>query len=520
MSKVLLIVPPFSTPFAPPLGVAVLKGFLQSKGHNVKCVNLNVNHKLWNMHHEYFHLIDQASERHLNGYSLYWNIINPHLLAYVNDSSKEECLEILHVLFKRYSMENATGIMEKLVELVENYFETLEKILLEKCQIGEYSYIGTSTYTTSLASSLFIHKITKKYYPETITMIGGGVFTDDLSMGTENMETLVSEYDYVDKIVVGEGELLLLKTLENEFADQKVISLKDIDNETFEMNESKLPDFSDFDIDRYYHLTIEGARSCPYTCKFCSEKMQWGPFRKKEAAFLAKQMISLKNRYDKQTFFMGDAIMNFYIEDLTRELFKQNAEILFDGYLRAEPEVMIRDNTKYWSEAGLYRVRLGMESASPKVLKMMNKGITPENMSECLKSLSSAGIRTTTYWVIGFPGETEEDFQQTLDFIRENHKYIYELEAHPYYYFPNGQRISSDYDYECIYPQDIISKIKFKTYDIVNASPSRDERLERLKRVSDLSSELGIINIYSMMDMYEAEDRWISLYPSARVIYD
>ncbi len=518
MSKVLLTVPPFSTPFSPPLGISVLKSYLEKEGHLVKCFNFNTQIKLWNMHHNYFGIIDKVNRRHLNGYSLYWNILNQHLLAYINGASQKECYQLLKTLLEVYEIKQT--VIDDLIQLVQSYFAILEKTVLEEVQINQYEYVGTSTYTTSLASSLFVHKIVKNNFPSVTTIMGGGVFTDDLAVGTENLQILLDCYGYVDKVIIGEGELLLAKFLAGEFPDKRMLYLKDIDEKVLDLNQSTTPDFSDFNIDSYFHLTIEGARSCPYSCKFCSEKMQWGPYRKKDAQYLTRQLIALKEKHEKNTFFMGDAIMNFYIEDLTTELIKEKAGILFDGYLRAEPQVMNRENAKKWAEAGLYRVRLGMESASPQMLKVMNKKITPENMSESLKSLASAGIRTTTYWVVGFPSETEADFNITLDFIRENHKHIYELEAHPYYYFPKGQGASADYDYECIYPQSVINLTKFKTYDIENPMPSREERYDRLQRVSNLCNELGIINIYSLADIYDAEDRWLSLHPLARTIYE
>ncbi len=516
MKKILLLVPPFFTPFAPPLGASLLKSFLQKNGYIVKCIDLNVHPELWDAHHKYFELIDEVEGNQLDGYSLYWYILNPHMLAYANGASVKECNYVVKSLFEKYSLKVNDQIINSLTWIIKEYFLNLERIILKESEIAQYDYVGTSTYTTSLASSLFIHKIIKRTYPNIITLMGGGVFADDLAIGTENFNTLVNEYEYIDKILIGEGELLFLKILQGEFADQRVVSLNDIDNKTLNINESFSPDFSDFDLSEYYHITIEGSRSCPFQCKFCSERIQWGPYRKKDEKLLGDQLISTRNIYDVKTFFLGDSLINFYVENLSKYLVEQKADLFFDGYLRAEPHVTDRRNTRLWAKAGLYRVRLGMESASPKVLKLMNKKITPDVMKECLISLSSAGIRPTTYWVVGFPGETEEDFQQTLDFVKENYRHIYELEAHPYYYYPSGQGISSDYEYECLYPKEVSDIVKFKKYDIISPVPSRAERFRRLKMISDLSKELGLINIYSLKELYSAEERWFSLYPTGR----
>src|SRR5260370_25224587 len=110
---------------------------------------------------------------------------------------------------------------------------------------------------------------------------------------------------------------------------------------------------------------------------------------------------------------MADSLMNPYIERFSAELSKIKAGLLFDGYLGADPIATDERRTKSWAQSGCYRVRLGIESGSAKILGLMQKHTKPETISRALRSLSAAGIRTTTYWIVGFPGETEEDFQDT-----------------------------------------------------------------------------------------------------------
>jgi radical SAM superfamily enzyme YgiQ (UPF0313 family) len=217
---------------------------------------------------------------------------------------------------------------------------------------------------------------------------------------------------------------------------------------------------------------------------------------------------------------MGDSLMNPYIQDFAGELIARKAEILYDGYLRADKPAADHDRTKFWARSGLFRVRLGIESASARVLKTMDKMTTPTVISEVLKSLGDAGVRTTTYWIVGFPGETEEDFQETLDFIEEHHRYIYELEAHPYYYYPYGQIGSRLYQCYSLYPEEVTNVTKFKVWEIIDADPPREVRYERLRRLSKLASNLGLPNIYTMSERYKAEARWHSYYPPAADVYE
>ena len=63
------------------------------------------------------------------------------------------------------------------------------------------------------------------------------------------------------------------------------------------MNEVPIPDFSDLNNEMYYHLSIEGARSCPFQCSFCSETIQWGEYQEKtDTNLFTDQIVNLAQR--------------------------------------------------------------------------------------------------------------------------------------------------------------------------------------------------------------------------------
>src|SRR5262245_56342582 len=466
--KILLVKPPYFTPWTPPLGIAILKTFLEQNGYSVKCLDLNVEPELWGMHHKYFSTIQSLEDVSVNdGYSKLWWILQAHMLAYTNGADPVACFRVLEMVIPLYGISHNKKVLDTLMSLVENFFNRLDD-LLNQIDLSSYSVVGTSTYTTSLAASLFILKKIKKEHSQIKTVMGGGVFADDLALGSDNLTTLVEEYPYVDHVVLGEGEMLLLKLLDGDLGHKRVVSLSDLQGKGLEMKDVPTPDFTDLNFNNYYHLTIEGARSCPFQCSFCSETIQWGQYRKKPIKVFVDQVMELAERHNNNSFFMGDSLMNPYIQDFAKELINRNAKIFYDGYLRADKPVTSRDRTKFWARSGLFRVRLGIESASARVLSAMDKMTTPKVISDVLKSLVSAGIRATTYWIVGFPGETEEDFQETLDFIEEHHRYIYELEAHPYYYYPYGQIGSRLYQCYSLYPEEVTDVTKFKVWEIID----------------------------------------------------
>ena len=518
--KILFVKPPYFTPWTPPLGIAILKTFVEQSGFEARCYDFNIDPELWAMHHKYFGVLQALEDVSINdGYSKLWWILNAHMLAYANGAGPEACATVLDSIIPLYGIRCDHGVINKLLPLVDGFFKRLAE-LTAGIDLSEYSVVGTSTYTTSLAASLFIHKQVKQQKPSIKTVMGGGIFADDLALGSSNLDVLVNEYPYIDHVILGEGELLLLKLLQGELTNKRVLMLSDLKGVSLEMKSVPIPDFSDLNNDTYYHLSIEGARSCPFQCSFCSETIQWGEYRKKPTDLFVDQIVELSNRYNNKAFFMGDSLMNPYINPFASELIKRGVDIQYDGYMRADKPVTNRKFVKLWADSGLFRVRLGIESAAARVLDSMDKMTTPNVISNALKTLASEGIRTTTYWIVGFPGETEEDFQETCDFIKQHHQFIYELEAHPYYYYPYGQIGSRLYECKSLYSESVTDVIKFKVWDIIDANPPRAVRYERLRRISKLAADLGLPNIYTMAERYQAEDRWHQLHPLAAEIYE
>jgi len=179
--------------------------------------------------------------------------------------------------------------------------------------------------------------------------MGGGVFADDLALGSDNLQILLDEYPWIDHVVLGEGEMLFKQVLDGVLSHKRVVSIADLEGKTLGMQNVPTPDFSDFNFERYYNLTIEGARGCPFQCQLCSETIQWGNIEKKPVDMFVEQVVELKQRHGIREFFMGDSLMNPYLIPFANALMKQNADILYDGYLRADRPVTNKKFVGAWA---------------------------------------------------------------------------------------------------------------------------------------------------------------------------
>ena len=85
--RIMLVKPPYFTPWTPPLGIAILKSFLEQNGFVANCFDFNIDPELWGMHHNYFATLQKLEDVSINdGYSKLWWVLDAHMLAYANEA--------------------------------------------------------------------------------------------------------------------------------------------------------------------------------------------------------------------------------------------------------------------------------------------------------------------------------------------------------------------------------------------------------------------------------------------------
>lgn len=519
--KIFLALLPSWTPLIPPLGLSCLKSFLLKYGYNVEIADLNIVDEFKDIQMKYFDLLKKyiPNEKKGNIYNTGNDVFQGHMMAHQNHCNQKEYLELVKILVqKTFYTDIDYSRIGKLNEIINDFYNRLETYFLDLLEKKKPTILGLSVYSGTLAASLFAFKLTKSKYPHIKTIMGGGIFSDKMAVGSTNFEFFLEKAAYIDSIIVGEGELLFLKLLRGELpGSQKFFTIKDIDGETLDLNSTDIPYFSDFNLQLYPMLASYVSRGCPFQCAFCSETVQWGKYREKNVTQVVEELKKLLAKYDSQLFLMGDSLLNPIITDLAKELIKAGLSLYWDGYLRADTPVCDRQNTLLWRRGGFYRARLGLESGSNRVLESMGKKITPAQIKAAVSSLAFAGIKTTTYWVIGYPGETENDFQQTLDLIEELKSNIYEAECNPFNYYLKGQVQSQQWAKHkriLIYPGYARDLLIVQTW-VLDCEPSRQETYKRVVRFVEHCNRLGIPNPYSINEIYNADKRWKKLHKNA-----
>lgn len=522
--KILLALLPVWDPLIPPLGISCLKSYATENGYEVKTVDANIEESLREVSKDYFALLSQyipaGKRRHL--YNIGHEVLKNHMMAHINKTLEQEddYKQLVKVLVDRTFFHPLDDEQtDRLNKVIGRFFENFERYFRDLLETEKPSILGLSVYGGTLPASLLAFQMAKKWDPNIKTLMGGGIFSGELEIQSSEFKHFLDQTPYIDKLFAGEGEILFLKYLRGELnPGKRVYTLADIDGETLDISNPIEPDFQDYNLTYYRKMAAYSARSCPFQCTFCVETTYWGKYRKKSGEKIASEMNHLYKRYGSRLFLMCDSLLNPVADDLSNNCLNQDISLYWSGYLRADRHVCDTAKTMLWRRGGMYRARLGIESGSPKILEAMGKKVDPEQVKTAVSSLAHAGIKTTAMFVVGYPGETEADFQATLDFVTEMKDDIYEADCNPFWYFLSGQVNSDQWQQHgkpvLLYPSEARDMLLLQTWQL-DGQPSREERYHRVNRFVEHCDNHKIPNPYSLLDTHKADERWKQLHRNA-----
>jgi radical SAM superfamily enzyme YgiQ (UPF0313 family) len=529
--RLLLINLPYWSPLIPAMGIASLKSFLQDNGFHARAVDAAANKDFLEFYNRYFKVLREIvpPSNWGNFFNIGHEVLRNHLMAHANHydlnppgSSQDDTqyLELVRqlVYYTYYSHANETQIAQ-LNQVLSELLDSLAAFTRTLVEEEKPTVLGLSVSSGGLPAATFVFRYVRRHFPHIKTLMGGSVFFNQLATGNPDHQFYLDKTaSYIDKIFIGKGEILFLKYLKGELdPKQRVFALnEDVNQKEQETYKIDIPDLSDYNLQDYYYLAASSSSSCPFNCSFCNSRTFFGEFSKKDPCRVVHEIDHLQKKHGHKSFFMTDSLLNPTITDLSNELIKADITAYMDGYFMVDNASGKIDNTMLWRKGGFYRARLGSESGSQKILDLIGKECTPEMTKATLYSLAYAGIKTTTYWVVGHPGETEEDFQMTLDLIEECRNDIWQAECNPFTYYYFGQTKSDSWadSRMLLYPKEARELLLSQTW-ILDTEPSREEIFKRVFRFVQHCNKLGIPNPYTADELYKADERWKKLHKNA-----
>jgi len=325
---------------------------------------------------------------------------------------------------------------------------TSQKELEDKFRSLNPDIVGTTAATVTYFPALRILKAAKAALPNCVTIIGGPHVT-------VLDERTFTESSDVDIVVRGEGEQTMLQ-LAGLVSEGKIRNLSEVAGITFKKNGQvhrtpnrpflenidalPYPAHKHFDVSRYringkLYMPIITSRGCPFNCAFCLASEMCGKgFRARRPSKVVDELEWLRDTFGAGAFAFYDDTFTF---DLKRaiaicdEMKARKFDLPWDCRTRVD-KVSKELFTKLRS-TNCQLIHFGVESGSQQMLNTMRKGTTVEQNANAIKLAKESDVLVAISLVIGYPGETPEMLQQTIDFIHETKPdYVYMCEAVPY----------------------------------------------------------------------------------------
>ena len=332
--------------------------------------------------------------------------------------------------------------IEKELQKEDSLIEGLMLELLEKkLQEVKPDWVGISVpFPGNLLAGLKCAKYIKAKYEGVKIVMGGGYVNTELRQMTDT-----GIFRYVDYITFDDGELPIKRLIEGgellrtaylkdgkvEFAQMDVQ-----ENEKFGylpapttrgLNLSKYIDFVDT-TNPMHRLWSDGrwnkmmlAHGCYWAkCTFCDTCLDYiGRFEACDVKIIVDRMESLIAETGNTGFhFVDEAAPPALLRKLAEEILARGLVVTYWTNVRFD-KTYTAELCYLLAKSGCIAVSGGLEVASPRVLKLINKGVTIESATECMRNLSDNGIMVHTYLMYGFPTQTEKELYDSLGRVRD-----------------------------------------------------------------------------------------------------
>jgi anaerobic magnesium-protoporphyrin IX monomethyl ester cyclase len=306
-------------------------------------------------------------------------------------------------------------------------------------------YVNLMTKLNVLETVRFV----KEHLPDTKIILGG----PEVRYSAENFLRYGADY-----IVIGEGEETMTELVNSliyvpaemqdaseEYSDlpstRSIAGIAFLEDDKFiqnaerqkikDLNELSIPNRKKINLDQYLDtwkkahgknaISVSTMRGCPYTCKWCSRAVYGLSYRRRNPDKVVEELVQIKNEYNPDSLWFVDDVFTISHKWLTGfrdELQKHNLVIPYECITRADrlnEEVILM-----LKETGCFRVWIGAESGSQKVIDLMDRRVDVNQVREMIKLTRKHGIEAGTFIMLGYPGETEKDIEETIHHLKDS----------------------------------------------------------------------------------------------------
>jgi radical SAM superfamily enzyme YgiQ (UPF0313 family) len=249
---------------------------------------------------------------------------------------------------------------------------------------------------------------------------------------------LMIDSNMADCVIIGEGEYALAEVLDEDFYGIKKV--EQLTNQ--QLDQLPVPNYDDYDMTFYPHsdktfwstsvgvrsvdsgpvFLVTASKGCIKDCTFCDVGSIWSRFRFRSGSSVADEIYELHKKYNARFFSFTDSLMNGGL----RPFYDMNVALIekMAGAIKYEGQMICRGAKdmpeKYFeimARGGCVNVHIGIESGSEKVRQDMGKGSSNADIAYSTEMFTRYGIKQAWNIIAGYPTETDEDWQDTMDLI-------------------------------------------------------------------------------------------------------
>jgi anaerobic magnesium-protoporphyrin IX monomethyl ester cyclase len=187
-------------------------------------------------------------------------------------------------------------------------------------------------------------------------------------------------------------------------------------------------------------LSIITARGCPYHCRWCSHQVFGQTHRRRSARAVVDEIEWLLSTYQPEMAWIADDVFTIHhgwLREYAAEMRRRRLRIPFECISRADR--LNSEAIHLLAELGCFRVWIGSESGSQRILDAMQRGVTVEEVQSAVDLCKANGIQTGMFLMWGYEGEDLSDIEATIAHVKRSDPDIflttvaYPIKGTPYY---------------------------------------------------------------------------------------
>jgi len=327
--------------------------------------------------------------------------------------------------------------------------ETLQSLTLKAIEQHQPSLVLLSVpFPGAVYAAFRIAQCIKQHHPQIHIALGGGFVNTELRELTEPRV-----FDYVDFVTLDSGErplLALLEHLQGKRAAGRLVRtfVRKPDTGSVQLMNWSEPDVPFEEVGtatwdglplndylslldmlnpmhrlwsdgRWNKLTV--AHGCYWKkCSFCDVSLDYiSRYETASAELLVDRIEQIVKETGQTGFhFVDEAAPPKALKALAEELIRRKVHISWWGNIRFE-KTFTPELAELLAESGCIAMSGGLEVASDRLLKLMKKGVSVEQVAQVTKGFSEAGILVHAYLMYGFPTQTVQDTVDALEYVRQ-----------------------------------------------------------------------------------------------------